>query len=172
MRCWSIGIVVSIAVSVFGHMFVEVFNNEIFTKLYGQTILRYGWLFFWGCFLAEYKSHILPILTKYWFIPLLLGLIPYLTKIDIYAGYSVFGCVLMVSGLIGFAYSFPQLSLRKDISYGVFLYHMIIVNIFITVKWTENWFYGVLVVLISSAIAYISTVTIGAWSGKRRSLQQ
>lgn len=100
--------------------------------------MRYLWLFLIGCFISEFEKEILSLLKKYWFIMLVLGFIPYCCNIDINVGYDVFRSILMVSGLLGFAYRFPRIALKCDISYPIFLYHMIVVNIFIATGCKER----------------------------------
>lgn len=155
-------------VSIIGKISVGMMGSEILSKLYGQTIIRYCWLFFFGCFLAEFKDKFMPFISKFFFVFLIAALIPFLTKLDINAGYNVLWSLLLVTGLIGFAYRFPKLALRKDISYGIFLWHMIIVNIFITKGWTGSWGYASAVAVLTIICAYISFITVGSWSAKMK----
>jgi len=168
---WGMGFIVLVGVSLAGQMIVGKIGKEIIIKLYGQTILKYCWLFYIGCFIAEFKEKLLPVLSKYWLLLLIIGAILYLTHFDLFAGYWVFWPLLLGSGLVGFAYAFPQLSIKTDISYGIFLYHMIIVNIFIQIGWMQNWGYALIVMMITVLLAYVSTKTIGAWSAKRKILK-
>ena len=150
-------------------MVFERIGIEVLTKLYGQTIIRYGWLFGFGCFLAEYKEKIVDaFLAKYWYAFPALALVPYLTGFDVEVGYNVLHFVLLVSGLIGFAYAFPKLSIKIDISYGIFLYHMIVVNIFMTFGWMKNWGYVAAVMGITVVLAFASNRTIGKWAERRK----
>ena len=166
---WIIVLLSSVGISVFGQIVFERIGIEVITKLYDLSVIRYGWLFGFGCFIAEYKEKIVDkFLAKCWFVFLALAVLPYLTKLDVKAGYNVLHSVLLVSGLIGFAYAFPKLSLKTDISYGIFLYHMIIVNVFITYGWINSWGYAIVVMVITCVLAYISNSTIGTWSAKRK----
>ena len=67
---------------------------------------------------------------------------------------------LLVLMVFSFAYSFPTLSgsmLRKnDISYGVYIYHMPVVNLFIYYGYTSNGWLAALVVLLTIIAASIS----------------
>ena len=164
LKVWIPCFVGSVVISIVGQVFVGQFNRELLLKLYNQTIMRYGWLFLTGCFLSEFNVLFIPWLKKYWYALLIIGAIPYLSNNDLIAGYGFIQSILMVSGLIGFAYLFPILALKKDISYPIFLYHMIVVNIFISLGWTGNWFYGIVVIVLSCVVAYLSTATIGKWS--------
>lgn len=158
-----------VIISVIGQLFAEKNGNEILVKLYGQTIIKYGWLFVIGCFIAEYGDRLIPVLSKYWYLFLIGGVIPYLTGIDLYAGYYVIWSILMTCGLLGFAYKFPKLVINPDISYGLFLYHMIVVNVFIELGLVGNWIYGLLVGLVSVFLAWCSCITVGKWSAHKKS---
>ncbi len=169
-RCtWLAYIILGITISIIGEKVAQYSNHEIIVKLYDLTLFRYGWLFLIGMFVAEYSKEIMPIISNHFYVPLLLGLVPYFFHFDLNAGYGVFSNTLMVLGLLGFAYEFPKLAVEPDVSYSIFLYHMIIVNIAISVGWTGIWGYGILVVVISCLLAYISTMIIGSWSAKQKS---
>ncbi len=165
---WLIGFAVLVGMSCFGDMLIEKLGSEICIKLFDQTIIRYLWLFYIGCFIAEFNNVLLKTLKKTWYLLIMAGIIPYLTEIDIFAGYYVFWSVLLVSGLIGFAYRFPQLAIKRDISYGLFLFHMIIVNVFITIGWVGNWWYALFALVLSVICAYVSNITLGEWSSRRK----
>lgn len=140
---------------------------EIVYKLYSQTILKYIWLFILGVCIAEHKDICLPILKKYWYFFLILGIIPYLT-IDISVGYSVFKNGFLVSGLLGFSYRYSKLKLPIDISYGLFIYHMIIVNVYISINRIGKIQYALEIVIISLLLALFSTLTVGKWAARKK----
>ena len=165
---WLIGFAVLIGICIGGQWIAERTGMEIVIKLYGQTVLRYGWLFYIGCFIAEFKDRLRPVLSRFWYLFLIVSVAPYLTHVDLHAGYEVFWSMLLVSGLIGFAYAFPRLSVKTDISYGIFLYHMIIVNIFIQMEWLHSWGYAVIIMLIAALLAFGSAKTIGAWAARKK----
>lgn len=150
--------------SIVGQIVVDKTGVEIVSKLYGQTIIKYCWLFFIGCFIAEFKDKTLPLLTRFWYLFLVGGVVPYMTGFDIYAGYFVLWSVLMVSGLIGFAYRFAGLEIKVDISYGLFLYHMIIMNAFIELGLSGCWMYALILVILTILFAWGSCITIGKWA--------
>jgi len=165
---WLIGFAILIGVSIIGDWIAGKTGIEIVTKLYGQTILRYGWLFYIGCFLAEFKDQLLPVLARFWYLFLIAAIPLYYFRFDLYAGYEIFWSMLLVSGLIGFAYAFPRLAVKTDISYGIFLYHMIVMNIFIHVNWIHSWWYAIIIMAAAVLLAFASTKTIGAWSARKK----
>lgn len=166
---WLVGFVVSFCISWgFGYITESIVGNEIVGKLYGQTFVKYFWLFYIGMFIAEFKNRVLPVLQQYWYGFLILGFIFFWTKIDLLAGYYLGWSICLAAGLIGFAYRFPGLSVSPDISYGLFLYHMTVVNAFVQLGLIGKWSYAVPVVALVILFAYISTLTIGKFSATRK----
>lgn len=166
---WIIGFIVSFAISIAG-IFVthNLIRFGIISKLYDQTCIKYFWLFYIGMFIAEFKDRILPILIKYCYAFLMIAAVFFWTGYDIFAGYYLFWSLFLTTGLIGIAYRFPMLSINPDISYGLFLYHMTIVNIFVNFGWTGSWLYVIPSVLMAGLLAYISTITVGRISMKKK----
>lgn len=136
---WILGAVISFAISWAGTFITHnLIGKTIIGKLFDQTIVKYFWLFYIGSFVAEFKDILLPILQKYWFGLLFLAFFFFWTGWNLYSGYYLLWSVFLTVGLIGFAYKFPQLNISPDISYGLFLYHMTVINIFVNFKETLN----------------------------------
>ncbi len=169
---WSVGFIFVLAASICGQLIAENTGIESLIKLYGQSVIRYLWLFYLGCFIAEFWSVMIPFLKRFWYIFLAAGTIFYVTEIDIQAGYQVFQNICMIMGVIGFAYRFPCLEVKVDLSYGIFIYHMIIVNVFITKGWVQEPVFFFFVVALSCVSAYLSSVTIGKWSAMHKTLNK
>jgi peptidoglycan/LPS O-acetylase OafA/YrhL len=154
---WGAAIVSSIAIKAVSPTISSALPGVV-GKLYGQTLLPYLWMFLFGCFLSEYKEKIIPLLKKYWYIPFLCSFIFSITKFDIgFAGYGVFTYILRVSGLIGLSYTLPKLNVKIDISYGLFIYHMIVVNIMIELGFVGQIHHLFIALLASGALAIGST---------------
>ena len=169
IQTWLVGFAIAFTIS-YGLYYIthKLLYIELIGKLYNQSIIEYFWLFYIGMFIAEFKDFILSLLAKHWSVLLFAAAIFFWTGWDLYAGYFLFWSMLLTTGLIGFAYHFPILSFKPDISYGIFLYHMIIMNIFVNFGLIGNWIYAIEVIVISLVIAYVSTVIIGGWSAKRK----
>ena len=166
---WIVGFFVAFAMSWLGEYVTHnVVNREIIEKLYGQTFIKYFWLFYIGMFIAEFKNMLLPLLQKYWGVFLIMAFFFFWTGLDLFSGYHLLWSFFLGAGLIGFAYRFPMLSIKPDISYGLFLYHMTVVNVFVNFGWIENWVYAIPVILISLTLAYLSTITIGRLSYSKK----
>lgn len=131
-------------------------------KIYSVTILPYLWMFIIAAFVSEYKDQLLPFLKNYWWIFfILIVLRRYVFRCDIYAMYFLFDTLLLFCGVLGFSYKFPRINIKTDISYGMYIYHMTVVNALIALgfvgqPWTL-WF----VIGITCLFAWLSTLTIG-----------
>lgn len=140
------------------------------SKLYSVSIIPYLWMFLIAAFAAEYKEKVLPFLKKYWwiFIALLLFKRFVLHWDVVLALYTCFGTLLLFCGLVGFAYAFPRLNIKTDISYGVYIYHMTVVNALIALGFVgQSWTLWV-VMGVTCLLAWLSTVTIGKLSMKQK----
>lgn len=161
---WVITFIASILVSELGNFTVGLFHNEILIKLYGQTIIRYLWLFLLGMGLACFYDKVIPFCTKWWPVLLFTGGIVSIGGFDLSAGYGIFKTLFVILAIIGFSYRYPELKLKNDISFGVFIYHMTIVNIMITFGWTGRFIHLLIAFTASCILGYISTITIGKYS--------
>lgn len=144
---------------------------EILLKLYEQTIFNYLYLFLAGAFLAEYRNKIMKIIIKYWWLFTISAVVFYSVNMDIpFTRYAIIKNVLSVIGIIGFSYAFPKLNIKTDIFYGLYIYHMTIVNAMITLGFTGKIKYMFIALLISIVLAWVSTKTIGALSVKKKAI--
>lgn len=155
-------IVTSLIVSLFTPN-IQAAMGETAGKLYGITIIQYLWMFLLAAFAAEKKDIILPIIKKTWpLIVLSLFIIRYF-GCDFRAGYKVIDSTLLFGGLLGFAYAIPQINIKTDISYGVYIYLMTIVNAMIALGMLYDNRLMLVVIVVTFLIAYISTITVGKW---------
>ena len=125
-----------------------------------------------AAFAAEHKETILPFLKKYWWLFLFLLILKKLFlhwDINMFL-YPLISTLLLFCVLVGFAYAFPKINIKTDISYGVYIYHMTVVNAFITLGFTgKNWLL-IIVISITFFLAWISTITIGRLSVKKKQM--
>lgn len=168
---WLIAIVASLGLSLM-LPFIREYLPEIARKLLGQTLLPYFWMFLAASFVAEKKDVVLPILKKYWWVFLAALLLVRISGFDFMAGYNVLSTILLFLCLTGAAYVFPKLNVKTDISYGVYIYHMTVVNALIALGYTGNQWLLLLVTAITFILAWISTKTIGRLSMRMKRKSQ
>lgn len=166
---WSVAFSMSILLGMIPKL-LSGYLPEIILKLYNQTILNYLYLFLAGAFLAEFKGKLIPRITKYWYVLTAAAVVLYTTGIDIpFTNYDIVKGILCVYGLIGFSYAFPKLNIKTDISYGLYIYHMTVVNVMIMLGMTGKVPYMMLAIAVSAILALVSTKTVGAWASKKKS---
>lgn len=157
----------SLSVSVASPL-MEKYLSEIVVKLYNQTFVPYFWIFLLGIMFAEFPGILLPVVKKYWWFFTALTVLCIVVKIDIPASYPVFMHVFQIFAIMGIAYSFPKLEIKMDISYGLYIYHMTVVNIMVNfglIGRTECLF---IALACSCVLAYLSAVTLGKLSARRK----
>lgn len=115
-------------------------------------------------FISKFQEILLPILEKKWYLFIVISFIFFITKLDFHSGFYFCHSLFLILGLIGFSYKFPRLSIPIDISYGLFLYHMIVINMFVDWGLENSWLNALIALIISCFLAFVSTNTIGRYS--------
>lgn len=162
LTIWLIAIVASVLVS-FLNPLIKSLLPEILGKLYGMSLLPYLWMFLVASCIAEYKDRCIPFLKKYWALFIVFAFIIQHTY-DIRAAYPLLYTITVFMGLLGVAYALPCINIKTDISYGIYIYHMTIVNALIELGYTGSVWLLLFVVIASSLLAFVSNKTIGNWS--------
>ena len=129
---------------------------EVIYKLAGQTIMPYLWMFMLGIIIYKKREKIIPFMMNYWYIALvLLVLITLFPQYDIRGKYNVIKTFTQAFAIIGFSYKFPDIYVKKDISFEVYVLHMIVINIFINFGLTGSVLYVIEVLAITVVVAYL-----------------
>lgn len=147
---------------------IQSFLSENMGKLYGISLFPFLWMFLMALLFGEYKEKILPTLKKYWYIFVITTLFVEHIGIDYRASYPILGTSFLILSIIGFAYSFPAFNIKMDISYGVYIYHMTIVNALIALGYLQKWYLLGVVISITVILAWLSTKTVGQWGLKKK----
>lgn len=140
-------------------------------KLYQNTCVPYLWMFAFGAFLAEYwQKNLSKVISKWGCVCVLFAILIIIFRVDFLAlRYGILQTFFTIIACLWIGYKFPKLNLRTDVSYGVYIYHMTFVNMMITLGWTHSWQWLFLAVGLTLIAAYVSTKTIGAYAGTRKS---
>lgn len=152
---------------------LEKFLPEIIVKLYGQTFLPYLWIFLIGAFLSAYFDKLMPICKKYWILFLAVAVFFNFTAFD-FGQYGTLKTLFFAPAILGFAYCFPKLHIKHDITYGLYLYHMVVLNVFIHLGQTGSYAVFFLALAITAVLSAISYIAIGRIyrNKKKKELQQ
>lgn len=164
---WIITGFISVGLS-FTPILVEVLMPEIVFKLYNQTFIPYIWLFILGALLSEFFEFVIIFLKKYWYCFACITLIIVYLDWKIPGAYNILRCIPMALAIVGFSYKFPQFALKKDYSYGIYIYHMIVINVMIHLGYTGKVIYIWIAFLTTCFLAIISYWTVGAFSRKKK----
>ncbi len=151
------------------HTSPSITSNIFYEKLFNNTILIYLHFFLTGIFIYKNFDWLLPILKEKVFIWLLIYaayIIIFKFWLKLYDNnYEIslwgIGANTILSLLtLSFAFSFTDLSKKllheNDISYGIYIYHMPIVNIMVSLEYTGNIWYLSILAFLTSLIAYFS----------------
>ena len=161
---WIVLVVGAVAVALISPV-IKGFLPGIVAKLYGQTLFPYLWWFLLGSMVAANRSILLPLLRKFCIPLLAVSAVLMLTRFDIQMGdYRLLCSATLILGMIGFAYQFPKLNIPIDISYGVYIYHMIVINAMITFGAVKQPLTVLVVVLVTCLLAFVSERTVGRLS--------
>lgn len=118
-----------------------------------HTCLPYFYMYFAGWFIYRYRDKIVPILSKTKILCIILFVARgiYCEVFDVRVGeYQDMIMVLLLCMMtIGFGYSFGKIRFKFDLSYGLYLYHMIVVDVFVQVGWVKDTKYIIAVYVLS-----------------------
>lgn len=156
-----------IAVNI-GAMPLKGILPEILYKLFTQTCLPYLWLFIVGAILCEYFDKVIFVLKKYWILSLIILLLVSLSGIE--DGIGIYGMIqsLMLGVIIiGFGYS-VKIPIQHDFSYGIFIYHMVVINGMVEFGIYGKWYQIVIALVITVILAGLSYGTIGYLSRRAK----
>ena len=141
----------------------------IIFKLADVTVLPQLWVFFLGTFVSKFSDRILPFLKKYWWTFFAMSFFFFWSDIDMKIGY--FGSLQILTlclFALGFAFRFPKLDIKMDISYAIYVYHMVVVNVFVEMGLIKSWPIFFTVVVITLSISWLSTKYVGGFSQRMK----
>ncbi len=147
--------------------YLSILNKNFFTKLLGVSVFPYLYMFLLGVLIQRYFNKISYILVNkafYWLLFYLsatwfLKISGFIEKKYIFS-IAVFILALFI---ISFAYTSTNLSKilnNNDISYGIYIYHLIITNILIQINFIGNLKSLFLLISITIVVAFISWKTV------------
>ena len=144
---------------------LEKYVPSLIYKIVSVTFIPYLWLFLLGVILNEFYSRFCTIIVKHcWFFAFASVLIRKIgLDFDIMGYYGVFTNVLMALAIIGFAFRYNHLNLSYDFSYGIYLYHMVIINVFVELGFLYEYKYLFVCLVITILVSIISYFTIGSF---------
>lgn len=139
-------------------------------KLICQTFMPYIWLFILGVYINLYKYRIENTISRHWFVFILLSFLFRYFKLMHFGIYGVVENLFLCVGIFGLVFNNRILTFKisKDLSYEIYIYHMIIINVFIEYSLIGKPIYLVYAFFVTIILAYISYITIGVYSSRNR----
>ena len=163
---WLTLLAVSILIGAAGPILEQAIPQIVY-KLYQQTLIPYLWLFMLGMFVGEKRDVLIPFLRKWWPAFALVSVGTFFVEWDIVCGhYNVLRSYGMILAVLGFAYRFPGLAVKRDISYGIYIYHMTVVNGMIVLGAVGKTGWVFLMMALSCILAYASTLIFHPGRGR------
>ncbi|CAH0995246.1 hypothetical protein EMA8858_01366 [Emticicia aquatica] len=146
-----------------------ILQKEIYVKLFNNTILIYLHFFLTGIAIYknfEWLSKFLNDKVFYWLIIYVVYVLIFQVWLKFYETpyqisiWGVLANTILSFLTLSFAFSFTDLSKKllheNDISYGIYIYHMPIVNIMVSFGLQANIWYLVLLTFLTSILAFLS----------------
>lgn len=156
-RDWVAIIICSVALSVVFPYLKPLFPSELLAKLFGQTIFPHLWMFLFGGVVWAYRETILPILKKIWWVAPCIMLVAEIWGVPRIGGtYDLLNSLCLFVFITGFAYKFHRLNVKYDISYGIYIYHMIVINVLIELNVIKSWYAVLLALFVTVILATVS----------------
>lgn len=141
--------------------YVSSAGSGVVSKLIERSFFPYAFWFMAGVFCYQHRSKIIgylrclviPLLVLYWYIR------PYgMEQPGYYVGIGV--SILCPFIVIGLAYLLPAIRFKTDLSYGMFLYHWIVLNVIVHFELLIQWKWYICFVF------FIVTTMILAWGSR------
>ncbi len=161
VKLWMVVLAVALLINL-GAGFIAPVAPGIVQKLLERTFLPYGLWFFAGMFCYCQRDKILPVLKKLSPVLLILYVICY--RIDVLEfGYycNVATSILCPFIVIGLAYLLPAFRIRIDLTYGMFLYHWIVLNVLVHFAMMKQLHF------ITTLLLFIGVTLLLAWFSTR-----
>jgi len=134
-------------------------------KIIERIFLPYLIWFLIGVFCYQNREWVIPIIKKYLWIFCLVFVLNQIFHICDYGYYEdiITGITLPLI-TIGLAYTLPAVRMKRDISYGLFLYHWIVLNVMVYFDIFNNipWYLcGIIFIIITIMLARLSREMVG-----------
>lgn len=142
---------------------LEQIVPEIVYKLFGVSFLPYAYILFLGMYICIHREKIIPFIVKHvWKIWLIFLLFSYISRnrgvVTEGVYYSTLGGALLSVLILATAYKFV-VHIKVELSYEIYLYHMVIANAFIEkeIMGLGGALAAFVITLLVSALAYYIT---------------
>ena len=140
-------------------------SDSVTIKLLGVTFVPHVWCFLVGVYVQRNFGRLRPLFAgkAAWWVAAHVGLCAVLKQFDYHVEGNLIGplpSLTLIGVTFSLAYSAPALSDRwlrhNDVSYGTYLYHMIVVNALIELQWPRTMTTVLMVFVLTLVCAILS----------------
>lgn len=163
---WIPLLIVTTSINMFRPFFADILPQMIY-KITFYMFSTHIWLFLVGAFVNEYFDKVIVCLKRFWWLFLIISQAAVRTGFDI-GSYKTIKSLFLGLGVIGIAYALPKLNIKYDLSYGLYIYHMIVINVMVVIGVSSNPIWMIVALIISLILSAISYFTVGYISRKLR----
>lgn len=142
--------------------FTKQFMPDMVYKLINVTFVPYAYIYLIGMYVYTFRDEIIPKLKK-GFYCLLGGYIAwcFINRSFLHFSFGhycnivtgVFVCVLTLSA----GYYLGNHKFKKDYSYSIYLYHMVVINLLVVIGMKENLLALVITYVVTLLLSFVST---------------
>lgn len=129
-------------------------------SIVSHSCLPYLYMYFAGWFMYEYRDKIVPVLTHTKVLCIILFVLRalYCEKFGVRVGeyMDIIQVLLLCMLTVGVGYSFGRIRFKIDLSYGLYLYHMIVVDVFVQLGLVRETKYIIAVYAVSIVCSLLS----------------
>ncbi|MBQ9162112.1 MAG: acyltransferase [Clostridia bacterium] len=166
LKRWIITLVLTTLINLLRPMLVSVLPSFLYSLSF-YVFISHIWLFLVGAFVSEYFDKIIVYLKRFWWLALIVSQVAMYTGFD-YGTYGTIKSLFLGIGVIGLGYALPRINVKYDVSYGIYIYHMIVVNVMVALGCRENIIWLFVSYAVSLVLATISYFTVGSISRRLR----
>lgn len=135
------------------------------------TVIPYFYLFLLGSLLYFKRESLGKTITKYWWVFLSMYLLwshlNFQKRIFALGTYcDILSGVLLSLSVFSCGYALGKVRLRADLSYGIYIYHMVVVNIFVHLFGRGSLVNGLIIVVVSLFCSLLSWYCVEKPCGK------
>lgn len=151
-----------------GAIALDMKDPSIFSKLFKVSLIPYFYCFILGAIIRLHFATLEKYLCGRWSFALFLTI--YLILYHCLSGYQTFtfgnpfSMILLAAPAFSFVFSFRGLGgralLNNDITYGLYVYHMLVINLFVHFHYIGVWYYLPLIIIIAILLSIFSWVYI------------
>lgn len=109
--------------------------SDALAELLRRTCIPYLYIFWIGMYIYIFRNSIIPLLVKYWYIPVGVYIIgrftAFSTLFPIWVYCSPFEGIILPILTFTLGYKLGNHRIKYDLSYGIFLYHFAVMNVLI-----------------------------------------